>query len=64
MEKDILDRLTREDLICIIAAMNDVVLASYDNLGHTKEDSDMMITVGKIAHDIWEGRNYELPKLK
>lgn len=63
MKSEILEKLTKEDLIKVIANMHDTIQEWNNGYGIPEEDSETLIKIGSECSKYCVETNFDLPKV-
>lgn len=60
---ELLEKLTKEDLIKVVASMHDTIQEWNNGWGLSKNDSETLIKIGSACTDYCVSNNWDLPKV-
>ena len=60
---ELLEKLTKEDLIKVVANMHDTIQDWNNGWGLSKEESEAMIKIGSACTEHCSKTNFDLPKV-
>lgn len=65
MKSELLEKLTKEDLIKVIANMHDTIQEWNNGYGLPKDESETLIKIGSecTTYCVKNGHNFDLPKV-